>query len=105
METNQITKATTSPIIYIMVVGFHHKKGCQLEFVYPENTQLIRKQEANKPELYTLPKKWRHLASLALPDGSHNYTSDYIYFHLENETSISTSTTSSTRLIFVSPLC
>jgi hypothetical protein len=72
-----------------MVVGFHHKKGCQVEFVYPE-TNLIRKltdkQAENSIELYSLPKKWRHLPSLALPDGSHNYTSDYIYFHLENDT-------------------
>lgn len=84
-----MTSALNSPIIYIMVVGFHHKKGCQVEFVYPE-TNLIRKltdkQAENSIELYSLPKKWRHLPSLALPDGSHNYTSDYIYFHLENDT-------------------
>ena len=78
-----------SPIIYIMVIGFHHKKGCQLEFAYPE-TKLIRRNQTGRDgplesDLYTLPKKWCHLPSLALPDGSHNYSSDYIYFHLEDE--------------------
>lgn len=81
-----------SPIIYIMVVGFHHKLGCQLEFVYPEN-KLIKKNTAPATaksgdiDLFTLPKRWAHLPSLALPDGSHNYNSDYIYFHLEDEDS------------------
>jgi hypothetical protein len=91
MEQQKPNETNQSPIIYIMVIGFHHKKGCQLEFVYPE-TNLIKKQDPNKSELYTLPKKWRHLPSLALPDGSHNYTSDYIYFHLENESSTTTTT-------------
>ena len=78
---------TQSPIIYIIVVGFHHKKGCQLEFVYPDNLQIKKNFDLNSPDsdLYTLPKKWRHLPSLALPDGSHNYESDYIYFHLEDD--------------------
>lgn len=90
MEQKKPNETNQSPIIYIMVIGFHHKKGCQLEFVYPE-TNLIKKQDSNnKSELYVLPKKWRHLPSLALPDGSHNYTSDYIYFHLENESATTT---------------
>jgi hypothetical protein len=29
-----------------MVVGFHHKFGCQLEFVYPEN-KLIQKKKVS----------------------------------------------------------
>ena len=88
-----MTSVLNCPIIYIMVVGFHHKKGCQVEFVYPETNlvkKLTDKQAENSIELYSLPKKWRHLPSLALPDGSHNYTSDYIYFHLENESDSST---------------
>ena len=99
--TNSNTRMKTlipqdsSPIIYIMVVGFHHKFGCQLEFVYPTD-KLIRKRSTGPElstsscpspniDLYSLPKKWAHLPSLALPDGSHNYISDYIYFHLEDE--------------------
>jgi hypothetical protein len=91
---------SSSPIIYIIVIGFHHKKGCQIEFVHPidERIQKINIEEttsnnsANDPaqfvqgnELYRLPKKWRHLSSLALPDGSHNYETDFIYFHLEDD--------------------
>lgn len=29
-----------------------------------------------------LPEPWKHLPSLALPDGAHNYEEDTIYFHL-----------------------
>lgn len=29
-----------------------------------------------------LPAIWRHLPALALPDGSHNYLSDTIFFNL-----------------------
>lgn len=29
-----------------------------------------------------LPAAWRHLPALALPDGSHNYLSDTIFFNL-----------------------
>jgi hypothetical protein len=89
-----------SPILYIIVIGFHHKKGCQIEFVHPiddriqkiEGDETISNSSINDPaqfvqsnELYRLPKKWRYLSSLALPDGSHNYETDFIYFHLEND--------------------
>ena len=29
-----------------------------------------------------LPSQWRNLPSLALPDGSHTFNSDSVYFHL-----------------------
>jgi hypothetical protein len=75
------------PIIYLIVIGFHHKKGCQVEFVYPsdERIQKIHSPTDSSSDLYVLPKKWKHLPSLALPDGSHNYETDYIYFHLEDD--------------------
>lgn len=94
------TSNSNSPILYIIVIGFHHKKGCQIEFVHPidDRIQKINDNETtsnnstNDPaqfiqanELYRLPKKWRHLSSLALPDGSHNYETDFIYFHLEDD--------------------
>lgn len=85
-----------------MVVGFHHKKGCQLEFVYPIDNRIQKTTTTtvttsaaadhgivvvgnDTNDLYKLPKRWKHLPSMALPDGSHNYTSDYVYFHLEND--------------------
>ena len=58
----------SSPLVCIMVIGFHHKKGCQLEYAYPDNLQSVRKNDAAASgELYTLAEKWRHLPSLALP--------------------------------------
>ncbi|KAI5637932.1 transport protein avl9 domain-containing protein [Phthorimaea operculella] len=63
----------SDPVLNIIVVGFHHKKGCQVEHCYPE---LV----AGAPT--ELPPAWRHLPALALPDGSHNYLSDTIFFNL-----------------------
>lgn len=63
----------SEPVLNIIVVGFHHKKGCQVEHCYPE---LVH---GNPTEL---PAAWRHLPALALPDGSHNYLSDTIFFNL-----------------------
>ncbi|KOB71455.1 Uncharacterized protein OBRU01_13717 [Operophtera brumata] len=61
------------PVLNIIVVGFHHKKGCQVEHCYPE---LVPGRPSE------LPAAWRHLPALALPDGSHNYLSDTIFFNL-----------------------
>lgn len=61
------------PVLNIIVVGFHHKKGCQVEHCYPE---LVTGRPTE------LPVAWRHLPALALPDGSHNYLSDTIFFNL-----------------------
>lgn len=87
-QPNGSSYSPDRPILYIMVVGFHHKKGCQLEYVYPNDTRIARLSEESSDsssDLYKLPKKWKHLPSLALPDGSHNYDTDYIYFHLEDD--------------------
>jgi len=65
-----------SPVLHVVVVGFHHKKGCQVEYAHPP---LIPGGESTSSEL---PSQWRNLPSLALPDGSHNWDSDTVYFHL-----------------------
>ena len=31
---------------------------------------------------FKVPSQWRNLPSLALPDGSHNWSDDTVYFHL-----------------------
>ena len=82
-------------MLYIMVIGFHHKKGCQIEFVYPVDERIQRVADEAANDVYNLPKKWRHLPSLALPDGSHNYDADYIYFHLEDDSHTLESNTNS----------
>ncbi|XP_036428003.1 late secretory pathway protein AVL9 homolog [Colossoma macropomum] len=64
------------PVLHIVVVGFHHKRGCQVEFSYPP---LI---PAEGHDSNNLPEKWKYLPFLALPDGAHNYQEDTVYFHL-----------------------
>jgi len=65
-----------SPVLHVVVVGFHHKKGCQVEYAYPP---LIPGGECFSNEL---PSQWKNLPSLALPDGSHNFVQDTVFFHL-----------------------
>uniref|UniRef100_A0A8C3W285 AVL9 cell migration associated n=1 Tax=Catagonus wagneri TaxID=51154 RepID=A0A8C3W285_9CETA len=64
------------PVLHIVVVGFHHKKGCQVEFSYPP---LI---PGDGHDSHTLPEEWKYLPFLALPDGAHNYQEDTVFFHL-----------------------
>ncbi|KAK7067151.1 late secretory pathway protein avl9 [Halocaridina rubra] len=47
--------------LHVIVVGFHHKKGMQVEYSYPPLT---------KDNSCDLPEQWRHLPSLCLPDGA-----------------------------------
>uniref|UniRef100_A0A667Y902 AVL9 homolog (S. cerevisiase) n=1 Tax=Myripristis murdjan TaxID=586833 RepID=A0A667Y902_9TELE len=64
------------PVLHIVVVGFHHKKGCQVEFSYPP----LLPDEGHDSS--SLPDEWKYLPFLALPDGAHNYQEDTVYFHL-----------------------
>ena len=66
-------------VLHIMVVGFHHQKGSTIEFTYPP---LQTSGHATQSLTSTLPPEWRHLPHLALPDGSHNYEKDSVYFTL-----------------------
>ncbi|XP_026681239.1 late secretory pathway protein AVL9 homolog, partial [Diaphorina citri] len=67
-------------ILHVLVVGFHHKKGCQVEYAFPP---LI---EGTSSESNECPSEWKYLPTLALPDGSHNYEEDTVYFHLPSLT-------------------
>lgn len=64
---------------HIMVIGFHHKHGYQVDYCYPP-------LDPNGPVFSTstnpisLPSCWKTLPLICLPDGSHNYDSDTIYF-------------------------
>lgn len=64
------------PVLHIVVVGFHHKKGCQVEFSYPPIIPSAGHDSS------TLPEEWKYLPFLALPDGAHNHQEDTVYFHL-----------------------
>lgn len=76
METPPPVTTSLSPILHVVVVGFHHIKGYQLEYAYPP---LVEGCTSDSQEM---PEPWKHLPSLALPDGAHNYEEDTIYFHL-----------------------
>ncbi|XP_030302158.1 late secretory pathway protein AVL9 homolog isoform X1 [Calypte anna] len=67
---------TRGPVLHIVVVGFHHKKGCQVEFSYPS----LKPGEGH--DSHSLPEEWKYLPFLALPDGAHNYQEDTVFFHL-----------------------
>ncbi|XP_062860085.1 late secretory pathway protein AVL9 homolog [Trichomycterus rosablanca] len=62
-------------VLHIVVVAFHHKRGCQVEFSYPPISD--EGHDSN-----VLPHEWKYLPFLALPDGAHNYQEDTVYFHL-----------------------
>uniref|UniRef100_A0A1I8J4S2 UDENN domain-containing protein n=1 Tax=Macrostomum lignano TaxID=282301 RepID=A0A1I8J4S2_9PLAT len=69
-----------SYILNILIVGFHHKRGVQLEYCYPP---LFPGQGHDASEL---PEEWQNLPYLALPDGAHNYEQDHVYFVLPSLT-------------------
>jgi hypothetical protein len=64
------------PILHLLVVGFHHKKGCQVEYSYPPLCP------TSPSESHECPEMWCGLPSLCVPDGSHNFVEDTVYFHL-----------------------
>ncbi|CAF0918738.1 unnamed protein product, partial [Didymodactylos carnosus] len=68
--TNQLHEPL---VLHIIVIGFHHKRGYQVEYTYPQF-----------PSNTELPKAWVNLPSLTLPDGAHNR--DKVYFHLPSLT-------------------
>ena len=76
VDTECFNYSPDSPVLHVLVVGFHHKKGCQVEYAHPP---LIPGGLNTSSEL---PSQWRNLPSLALPDGSHNWEQDTSYFHL-----------------------
>ncbi|KAH3716624.1 hypothetical protein DPMN_059350 [Dreissena polymorpha] len=74
MTTSAIN--TSKPVLHIVVIGFHHKKGCQVDYAFPPLVP------GGTVDSHETPAEWKHLPSLAIPDGAHNYTQDSIYFHL-----------------------
>lgn len=68
-----------APALHILVVGFHHQKGCTVEYVYPPFSLSATPSSSLSSQL---PAEWRHLPHLALPDGCHNYDEDASFFVL-----------------------
>ncbi|KAF8358060.1 hypothetical protein PRIPAC_93055 [Pristionchus pacificus] len=68
--------AAMTQILHVVVVGFHHKKGCQVEYAFPPLPGPADNGDQG------LPAAWRSLPALALPDGAHNVEQDTTYFLL-----------------------
>lgn len=64
---------------HIMIIGFHHKHGYQVDYCYPPLSP-GGPTFTTPTNPITLPGCWKTLPLLCLPDGSHNYDSDTIYF-------------------------
>jgi len=77
----------TAPALHILVVGFHHQKGCSLEYVYPPFSSKSGGESSSATSSLTsqLPPEWRHLPYLALPDGCHNFEEDATFFVLPSQ--------------------
>ena len=87
-ENNRSEKGKEAPILHVLVVGFHHHKGCVVEYVYPPLSTSLEEEEDDEASTALasltsqLPPEWRHLPHLALPDGCHNYEEDASFFVL-----------------------
>lgn len=71
-------------ILHVMVIGFHHKKGSQVDYCHPPLVVSPETKETSdlSPDEMPLPVTWKSLPTLALPDGAHNFISDTVFFHL-----------------------
>ncbi|CAH8468393.1 unnamed protein product [Heterobilharzia americana] len=65
----------SSSVLHLILVGFHHRKG-SVELIYPPIANETFQEKSQ------LPHSWRHLPSLAIADGAHNYAKDCTYFTL-----------------------
>lgn len=78
-HTDQVNEDDGRVVRHIMVIGFHHKHGYQVDYCYPPlepDGQVF----PGPSQPIRLPSCWKTLPLLCLPDGSHNYDSDTIYF-------------------------
>ena len=81
MATSAAPSNDSEPaVLHIFVVGFHHQKGCTVEFAHPPLGGLSSPERLSITSM--LPPEWRHLPHLALPDGCHNYEEDASFFTL-----------------------
>eukprot|EP01136_Pigoraptor_vietnamica_P044898 Opistho-1_new@22190 len=72
-----------APIVHILLVGFHHQYGPQIEYAYPPMASAGAPDvdPKNRDRLIP-PPEWKFLPFLALPDGAHNSEEDFTYFHV-----------------------
>ncbi|KAG5518377.1 hypothetical protein PMAC_003174 [Pneumocystis sp. 'macacae'] len=74
MKSNEITTDISlkkeNIVMYVICVGFHHSRGPEIEYCYPE--------------LAEIPIEWSLLPFMALPDGVHLNEEDFSYFCIKN---------------------
>lgn len=94
------------PVLHLVVIGFHHKKGYQVSVnrtfhwlqlangneSFNLNVIDLSKVDYSHPPLFAdkpngdsvteCPDGWKYLPTLALPDGSHNFAEDTVFFNL-----------------------
>ncbi len=69
-----------TPVLHILVIGFHHQKGSTIEFSHPSLFLTSQVQESLTTSITQSP--WRNLPHLALPDGCHNFEEESVFFTL-----------------------
>ena len=82
-ETATLAYSDT-PILQVLVIGFHHQKGSTIEFALPPLNRFFFSSSTNP---LSLPPQWKPLPHIALPDGCHNYTEGHVMFSLPSITS------------------
>ncbi|KAJ1984911.1 hypothetical protein H4R34_000362 [Dimargaris verticillata] len=83
---------STSALLGLLVVAFHHQQGPIVEYVYPPledpaTTSVLARHitvqaRSDATAEYVLEPTWASLPFYALPEGAHNHTHDLSYFHL-----------------------
>ena len=73
-----------TPILQVLVIGFHHQKGSTIEFALPPLNRFLF---SSSTDPLSLPPQWKPLPHIALPDGCHNYTEGHVMFSLPSITS------------------
>lgn len=79
LDENYANQSDDRVVRHIMVIGFHHKHGYQVDYCYPP-LEPGGPVFSSPSQPIRLPSCWKTLPLLCLPDGSHNYDSDTIYF-------------------------
>ncbi len=76
----ETASASADAIVHVMLIGFHHKYGPQVEIVTPRLAHGQDLDAAEPDGRPCLPESWAHLPFLALPDGLHRFHQDTAYF-------------------------
>ena len=81
-----------SPILFIAIVSFHHKKGSIVEYTYPSKEDLIKNNNiipslidnTNKTKENLLDELFFQLTCVCLPDGIHASNRDTQFFIIQD---------------------